>query len=70
MVAIMHFHYARSWNGHTIEDECPCPQEPCGFVDVTKADPHCLHHAPGQIKTMRQIHSTFRCPSRTKDDDE
>lgn len=56
------WHNGRQWTTHTIEDECPCPQEPCGLVDLTKADPSCMHHPIGRGKTMRQGHSAECCP--------
>jgi hypothetical protein len=62
----MTHHIGRSWPGDThIEDTCPCPQEPCGLVDMTKASPDCdQHHVGGAhyAKTIRQGHRAERCP--------
>lgn len=41
------------------EDECPCPQEPCGLVDLDKASPDCDQHTGWH--TMRQVHSQDEC---------
>ncbi len=54
------FHRGRSFSGHELEDECPCPQEPCGLVNLHKADPGCEQH--GQPRSMRQGHASDDCP--------
>lgn len=56
-------HVGRSWSGHWMEDECPCPQEACGLVQMKNADPRCMQHAGTGAKTMRQIHSPEKCPA-------
>lgn len=61
------YHIGRSWPGqHFIEDECPCPQEPCGLVDVDRADPTCPHHPPERGKTIRQSHLAGACPAKAE----
>lgn len=62
MSNLLAFHVGRSWRGTAIEDACPCPQEPCGLVDIGRADPGCGHHPPKLAKSMRQGHSADRCP--------
>lgn len=37
-------HVGRTWTGHAIEDACPCPQEPCGLVDISHAHPDAGGH--------------------------
>lgn len=59
-------HVGRSWSGHSMEDECPCPQEVCGLVQMNKADANCPQHALGTAKTMRQIHSPEKCEELIK----
>lgn len=63
-VAADPMHYGRASNGHDIEDDCPCPQEPCGLVDMAKADPDCDQHSDRARKTMRQGHVASACPAR------
>lgn len=58
-----HFHVGRAWTGHQMEDECPCPQEPCGLVSLGKVVEDCPQHAFGRFKTMRQGHKDIACPS-------
>lgn len=60
----MNFHVGRGWEGHVMEDECPCPQEPCGLVATNRADPKCLHHPIARSKTMRQGHQEGNCPAQ------
>lgn len=55
-------HVGRSWAGHDIEDSCPCPKEPCGLVDLTRADPRCGEHPLAAGRTMRQGHAASVCP--------
>lgn len=55
-------HIGRSWGGHPLEDECPCPQEPCGLVDQGRVDPECPEHTIEAMKTIRQGHKTEACP--------
>lgn len=51
----------RAWSGHAIEDTCPCPQEPCGLIDVDRADEKCKEHGWYAFKTMRQGHKAEDC---------
>jgi hypothetical protein len=59
---IGNWHVGRSWTGHEIEDECPCPKEPCGLIDQSRAVPECLQHPINRVKTLRQGHSPADCP--------
>lgn len=54
------WHKGRSWTGHTLEDACPCPQEPCGLV--ADPDPKCGQHWWEHAKTIRQAHRPEDCP--------
>ncbi|MFJ2298126.1 hypothetical protein [Oerskovia paurometabola] len=55
-------HIGRSFDGHPLEDTCPCPQEPCGLIDVARIDPTCPQHALAAGATIRQAHIPERCP--------
>lgn len=55
------FHMGRSWSGHHMEDECPCPQEPCGLIARENAVESCPQHYFGRAKTMRSIHRAEDC---------
>lgn len=57
-------HVGRSWVGHPLEDDCPCPQQPCGLVRMNEADPSCTQHTLSAAKSMRQIHNHDECPAR------
>lgn len=57
-------HVGRSWADTHLEDECPCPKEPCGLVDLAKASPECDQHPAERSKTLRQIHEARLCPGR------
>ena len=65
----MGYHIGRHWPAHyradrsapTMEDECPCPVEPCGLVDDTRRDPNCPQHGD-LTKTMRSMHRAEDCP--------
>lgn len=57
-------HFGRSWEGHPLEDECPCPQEPCGLVSEPVEE--CEQHPMIRSKTMRQGHSADMCPANFK----
>jgi hypothetical protein len=50
--------------GQTIEDECPCPTEPCGLVARDKIDPECPQHGLTREKTIRSSHRSAECPER------
>lgn len=56
-------HIGRSFEGHTMEDACPCPQAACGLVTMKTALPDCPQHAFGAAKTMRQGHPDRDCPA-------
>lgn len=58
------YHTGRSWTGHHIEDNCDCPQEPCGLVNMADADPSCEHHGMHSTKTQRQVHLATQCPGK------
>lgn len=55
-------HIGRSWTGHEIEDECPCPQTVCGLIDVTQTVPECEHHPVDRAQSVRQGHYSDECP--------
>lgn len=55
-------HIGRAWAGHTRDDDCPCPQEPCGLVALSRVAPDCPEHRTELARTMRQIHKADRCP--------
>lgn len=55
-------HVGRSFTGHGLEDECPCPQAPCGLVEMGTVDPKCPQHTWTAAKTMRQGHPAKHCP--------
>lgn len=54
-------HVGRSWDGHPLEDDCPCPKELCGLVSLSRADPACEQHSG--MKAIRQSHSPSDCPA-------
>ncbi|MFI7191438.1 hypothetical protein ACIBQ0_17025 [Nocardia nova] len=56
----MSWHVGRSFSGHPLEDECPCPKEPCGLVRLENAHPDCEQHPN---KTLRQGHRADQCPA-------
>ncbi|MFR9767083.1 hypothetical protein [Nocardia sp. SC052] len=59
----MSYHSGRCWPpGTAIEDECPCPKEACGLVDLQRAVPECEHHPFWRAKSMRQGHRAEDCP--------
>lgn len=60
-------HISRSWpgTGHPLENECPCPQEKCGYVSMAKVDPVCPQHGSG-MKTIRASHYEKDCPGADK----
>jgi hypothetical protein len=55
-------HIGRDWEGHAIEDACPCPKEPCGLVSPARAHPDCDEHPPVLLKSVRQGHVAADCP--------
>lgn len=54
-------HMGRSFEGHTIEDACPCPKAACGLVNFNEVDQDCPQHAFTAAKTMRQGHPGRDC---------
>lgn len=60
----MRHHIGRSFEGHRLEDQCPCPQEPCGLIDTMKAVEECKHHVLGAGATIRQAHPANTCPAK------
>ncbi|AXH70487.1 hypothetical protein HOT75_gp100 [Gordonia phage Daredevil] len=54
-------HVGRSFYGHPLEDECPCPQAPCGLVDTALVHPDCDQHPFDRAKTLRQAHPAESC---------
>lgn len=58
------FHIGRAWTGHDLEDECRCPQEPCGLISQAKRDQGCPQHGMAMAKTIRQNHPARYCPDR------
>lgn len=65
----MNYHIGRSWNGHRLEDACPCPQEPCGLVARANVVPDCPQHGLRACKTIRQSHTPANCPGEEADTD-
>lgn len=61
-------HIGRSFQGHPLEDACPCPQEPCGLVAMDKALPACDQHGFRKAKTLRQRHLAEQCPGSTAEE--
>lgn len=66
-------HIGRHWppsyrvgGPETIEDECPCPVEPCGLVAHHKIDPDCPQHAMSAAKTIRSNHLAKDCPGEKR----
>ena len=55
------FHVGRSWEGHPLEDVCPCVKAPCGLVETE--DPECDQHGVRANKTIRQNHRADQCPA-------
>lgn len=56
-------HIGRSFEGHPLEDDCPCPQELCGLVSWDRILPDCPQHGPTAVKTFRQSHPEEKCPA-------
>jgi hypothetical protein len=54
-------HISRSFENTALEDACPCPQEPCGFVARNKIDPSCTEHPIMAAKTIRRMHTHEAC---------
>lgn len=60
MVGLLRMHVGRSWSGHWVEDECPCPKAPCGLIVMSTASPECEQH--DGTRTIRQSHFENECP--------
>ncbi|GAA3717877.1 hypothetical protein [Streptomyces tremellae] len=56
-------HIGRHWHGHDIEDNCPCPQAPCGLIAEGTAVPECTQHPAARSQTIRQSHLATACPA-------
>lgn len=59
-------HVGRSWTGHELEDDCPCPQALCGLVDTDNIHPECTEHQIRAAKTIRQYHNGYHCPAENR----
>lgn len=59
-------HIGRSWEGHGIEDDCPCPKAPCGLVVQETASEACDQHPPSARRSIRQSHPADQCPARER----
>ncbi|APC46332.1 hypothetical protein HWB05_gp070 [Streptomyces phage BRock] len=55
-------HIGRSWDGHTLEDGCPCPKEACGLVRKDRIVDECPQHHFSAAKSLRQSHTDSECP--------
>jgi hypothetical protein len=55
-------HIGRSFNGHPLEDDCPCVKAACGLV--AEIDPDCEQHGT-RVRTIRQVHKASECPAPT-----
>lgn len=56
-------HIGRSWTSHDLEDECPCPQAPCGLVPFDTVVAECPQHHWSAAKSIRQSHPADACPA-------
>jgi hypothetical protein len=56
-------HIGRSWSGHGIEDDCPCPKAPCGLVVQETVAETCDQHPLSARRTIRQSHRADECPA-------
>ena len=59
------WHRGRGWEGHDLEDSCPCPQEECGLIASTTTTGDCPQHGFAAAKTLRQSHRADQCPGAT-----
>lgn len=57
-------HIGRSFPGiYHVEENCPCPQLPCGLVEINHAvEIDCPEHNPVHAKTFRSNHRADQCP--------
>lgn len=60
------WHMGRAWNGHAMEDECPCPQAACGLITSVDKDESCPQHGFAASKTIRQGHAEQNCPGHSE----
>lgn len=58
-------HIGRTFDDTRLEDDCPCPKEPCGLVRADRLNADCMQHPMLRQKTIRQSHPSFRCPAVT-----
>lgn len=60
-------HIGRSFgDAHHLEDECPCPQEPCGLVALDRVVEDCPEHDLSKARTIRQSHDPENCPVKPR----
>lgn len=65
MLDLNNHHVGRSWAPqHDVEDNCPCPQQPCGLVLGGGISPDCPEHHWSAAKSMRQMHPAEKCPGK------
>jgi hypothetical protein len=59
-------HISRSFpsTGTPLEDNCPCPQEPCGHVRRDRVVDECQQHPISRMKTLRSVHTPEECPGK------
>lgn len=55
-------HIGRSWTGHDLEDNCPCPQAACGLIESGNISADCDQHPLRAYKSIRQGHRAHDCP--------
>ena len=58
----MTHHIGRSFQGHILEDACPCIKAPCGLAVRERINLRCDQHAVVAAKTIRQSHQGDQCP--------
>lgn len=56
------WHVCRSFSSTHLEDDCPCPQEACGFVARDKIRVDCPEHSIWAAKSIRRSHRPDACP--------
>lgn len=57
------WHIGRSWGGPgPLEASCPCPKEPCGLVDASRALEECPQHHWRHAPAVRSRHAAEVCP--------
>lgn len=55
------WHVGRSFEGHSIEDDCPCEQAACGLVVDATIVRDCPQHGLHAGRTLRQSHMAGDC---------